>query len=216
MHYDPLGRPDRVEDPSSGTTITTYNAFGEVATVTDAENRVTTFDEYDPLGRVKKKTSPDGVATNTWDTAAHGIGKLAEARSADGVTIGYTYDELGRDATTTWTIEGTRYEFGYGYDDIGRLACITYPMIPGATGPGAAERLTVGHVYNPHGYLAQVNDGCEAGGEVVLGGRGQKRRRPARTRAPRQRRGHHPRLPARHRTARPHPDHRPRHGRQAR
>ena len=81
MHYDPLGRRDRLEDPSSGTTITTYNAFGEVASVTDAENRVTTF-EYDALGRVKKKTSPDGVATNTWDTAAHGIGKLAEARSS--------------------------------------------------------------------------------------------------------------------------------------
>jgi YD repeat-containing protein len=61
-------------------TITTYNAFGEVASVTDAETRLTTF-EYDPLGRVKKKTSPDGVATNTWDTAAHGVGKLNEARS---------------------------------------------------------------------------------------------------------------------------------------
>ena len=116
MHYDPLGRRTRLDDPSSGTTITTYNAFGEVATVTDAENRITTF-EYDPLGRVKKVTSPDGVATNTWDTAAHGLGKLDEARSADGVTTRHTYDELGQDATTTWTIEGTSYEFSYGYDD---------------------------------------------------------------------------------------------------
>ncbi|TCN36843.1 RHS repeat-associated protein [Kribbella orskensis] len=166
IHHDPLGRPDHVRMPSNGTTKTTYNAFGEIDTITDAENRVTTFDEYDQLGRVKKKTSPDGVATNTWDTALHGKGKLAEARSPDGVTIGHTYDELGRDATTTWTIEGTRYEFGYGYDDIGRLDCITYPMIPGATGPQAAERLTVGQVYNPHGYLAQAKDGCQAGGEM--------------------------------------------------
>jgi YD repeat-containing protein len=44
MHYDPLGRQTRLDDPSSGTTITTYNAFGEVATVTDAETRITTFD----------------------------------------------------------------------------------------------------------------------------------------------------------------------------
>jgi RHS repeat-associated protein len=160
MHYDPLGRRNRLEDPSSGTTITTYNAFGEVASVTDAENRITTF-TYDPLGRVKKVTSPDGVATNTWDTAAHGKGKLDKARSADGVTTRRTYNELGQAATTTWAIEGTRYEFGYGYDNIGRLDCITYPAIPGAAG-----RLTVGQVYNPHGYLAQVKDGCEAGGEV--------------------------------------------------
>ena len=160
MRYDPLGRQDRLEDPSSGTTITKYNAFGEVARVTDAENRITTF-EYDPLGRVKKVTSPDGVATNTWDTAAHGIGKLAEARSANGVTTRHTYNQLGQAATTTWTIEGTRYEFKYGYDNIGRLDCITYPAIPGATG-----RLTVGQVYNPHGYLAQVQHGCGAGGEA--------------------------------------------------
>jgi RHS repeat-associated protein len=166
MHYDRLGRLVRQKVPSSGVTITTYNAFGEVASITDAEKRITTFDEYDQLGRVKKKTSPDGVATNTWDTALHGIGKLTEARSSDGVTIGHTYDELGRDATTTWTIEGTGYEFGYGYDEIGRRACITYPMIPEAAGPGAADRLTVGHVYNPHGYLAQVTDGCQGGGKV--------------------------------------------------
>jgi YD repeat-containing protein len=170
MHPDPLGRPDRVITNSSGATIITYNAFGEVRSVTDAENRVTTY-EYDELGRVKTKTSPDGVATNTWDTAPLGvgklaIGKLAEARSSDGVTIGHTYDELGRDATTTWTIDGTRYEFGYGYDDIGRPNCITYPMIPGATGPGPTDRLTVGHVYNPHGYLTQVTDGCQVGGQV--------------------------------------------------
>jgi RHS repeat-associated protein len=163
IHYDPLGRPDFVRVPSRGDTKTIYNAFGEVASITDAENRVTTFDEYDPLGRVKKKTSPDGVATYTWDTALHGFGKLDQATSSDGVTIAHTYDEVGRDATTTWTIEGTRYEFGYGYDDIGRRDCITYPAIPGATGPGATDRLTVGHVYNPHGYLARVTDGCQVG-----------------------------------------------------
>jgi RHS repeat-associated protein len=166
MHYDPLGRPDFVRVPSRGDTKTTYNAFGEVDSVTDAENRVTTFDEYDPLGRLKKKTSPDGVATYTWDTAFHGIGKLDQATSSDGVTIGHAYDEVGKTATTTWTIQGTHYEFGYSYDDIGRLGCITYPAIPGAAGPGAAERLTVGHTYNAHGYLAQVKHGCEAEGEV--------------------------------------------------
>jgi RHS repeat-associated protein len=164
-HYDLLGRPNRLQDPSSGITTTVYNAFGDVVSVTDADNRVTTF-EHDRLGRVKKETSPDGIATNAWDTSAHGVGKLAEARSANGVTIGHTYDESGQDATTTWTIEGTRYEFSYGYNDLGQLVCITYPTIPGVTGPGAADRLTVGHVYNPRGYLAQVKNGCKVGGTV--------------------------------------------------
>lgn len=158
MHYDPLGRRNRLEDPSSGTTVTTYNAFGEPASVTDAENRITTYD-YDPLGRVKKKTSPDGVATNTWDTAEHGVGKLAEARSADGVTIDHAYDELGRDATTTWTIEGTQYEIGHSYDDIGRLDTVSYPKIP-----GTENRLAVRYAYNAAGYLKQVSD--STGGTV--------------------------------------------------
>lgn len=160
IHYDLLGRRERLEDPSSGTTTTTYNAFGDITSITDAENHVTTFDEYDELGRVKKKTSPDGIATNIWDTAAHGLGRLAQARSADGVTIDYTYDDLGKNETTTWTIEGTGYEFQYGYDNIGRLACLSYPEVP-----GAADRLTVGYSYNPAGYLAQVTDGCATGGQ---------------------------------------------------
>ncbi|MFE7035187.1 FG-GAP-like repeat-containing protein, partial [Streptomyces sp. NPDC057621] len=161
MSYDQLSRRNRLQDPSSsGTTVTTYNPFGEAATTTDADNRTTTF-EYDALGRVTKETSPDGVATNTWDTADHGLGKLAKARSADGVAIGYTYNELGKNATTAWTIEGTRYELKYGYDGAGRLSCLSYPVIP-----GAADRLTVGYSYNPRGYLAQVTDGCEAGGQL--------------------------------------------------
>lgn len=166
MHYDELGRPDLVEVPSRGATKSTYNAFSDLTSITDAENRVTTFDEYDQLGRVKQTTSPDGIATNTWDTADHGIGKLAQTRSSDGITIDHTYDELGRDVTSTWTVQGTPYEFGYGYDDIGRPDCITYPMIPGATGEGATTRLSVGHAYNPQGYLAQVKDGCQAFGQI--------------------------------------------------
>jgi RHS repeat-associated protein len=166
MHHDTLGRLIRTEEPSRGVTQTTYNAFGEVATITDAENRVTTFDEYDPLGRVKKKTSPDGVAINTWDTALHGIGKLDQATGSDGVTVGHTYDKLGDSATTTWTIGESSYEFSYDYDDIGRLECITYPVLPGAPTEDTAQRLAVGHVYNPQGYLTQVTDGCQIAGNA--------------------------------------------------
>jgi RHS repeat-associated protein len=165
MHYDSLGRLIRLEDLSSGTTKTMYNAFGEVVSQTDAENRTITL-EYDTLGRVKKETSADGVATNTWDTADHGLGKLARASSADGTTIDYAYDEWGRDSMAAWTIEGTRYEFGYGFDEVGRPSCLSYPAIPGTNGQGDIERLSVGSVYNAQGYLTQVKAGCGAEGHV--------------------------------------------------
>jgi RHS repeat-associated protein len=160
MHYDARGRQDRLRVPSSGITATSYTAFGEVETVTDAENRVTVF-KHDMLGRVIEETSPDGVATNTWDVAANGIGRLASAQSADGVAIEHTYDTRGLTTSSTWTVEGTRYEVGYRYDTLGRPDCTTYPEIPGA----GADRLAVGSTYNAHGYLAQVTDGCARGGQ---------------------------------------------------
>jgi RHS repeat-associated protein len=157
MRYDPLGRRDRLVDPSSGTSLTGYNAFGEVTSETSGANeRITT--QYDQLGRVFRVESPDGVATNTWDTAEHGVGLLAGATSADGVVTSYTYTDQAKPETVRWTIEGTGYEIGYGYDGIGRQSRLTYPEVPGATG-----RLAVDNVYNPHGYLSQIQDAAVEG-----------------------------------------------------
>jgi RHS repeat-associated protein len=160
MHHDRLGRLDRIVDPSQGTTTTSYNAFGEMTKQTDGSGRTTTY-ARDLLGRVTSTTSPDGTATNTWDTAAKGLGQLASARSEDGVTIGYTYDPIGRLATTSYVVDGTAYEFGHGYDQIGRQVSTTYPAIPGA--PATAGRLTVNYEYNQHGYLYQIRDAAPGG-----------------------------------------------------
>jgi RHS repeat-associated protein len=162
FRYDRLGRRDRLIDPSTGTSTTTYNAFGEVISETDGSGRTATY-TTDLLGRITTTTSPDGTATNTWDTAPKGIGKLATATSADGVTMRHTYDSLGRPATTIHTIGGTPYGYAYGYDSVGRLGSVTYPAIPGA--PANAGRLTANYQYNAHGYLLQIKDGA-AGGPV--------------------------------------------------
>jgi RHS repeat-associated protein len=160
MEYDLLGRRERLVDPSSGITTNTYNNFGEVETETNALNQVTTY-TYDNLGRVLTIASPDdGTATNTWDIAPDGVGSLANARSADGVSIDYTYDDIGRPATKQWTIEGTAYQFGFGYDAIGRASTTQYPALPGAASAG---RLTIVNTYNEHGYLKSVADAGPGG-----------------------------------------------------
>jgi RHS repeat-associated protein len=158
MHYDTLGRRDQLVDPSSGTTDTGYNAFGEITSHTDGARRTTTT-TYDRLGRVASITSPDGTAINTWDTAQFGKGRLASARSADGVTTTYTYNPLSQVATARWTIDGVNYQFDHTYL-LGRLATTTYPAIPGAANAG---RLTVQQVYNPSGYLSQVRNAAAEG-----------------------------------------------------
>jgi RHS repeat-associated protein len=160
MRYDILGRRFELIDPSSGKTTTGYNAFGDVTSETDGTNRTTTF-VPDALGRVATTTSADGTATNTWDTAEFGKGKLTSARSADGVTTAYTYNDLSQIQTTRWTIDGTTYQFDHTYN-LGRPDTLTYPAIPGTNNAG---RLTVANVYNAHGYLSQIKDAA-AGGPV--------------------------------------------------
>lgn len=153
MGYDLRGRRERISNPSgSGTTETTYNAFDEVTSVTNGAGETTEF-RYDALGRVQRVITPAGTAVNTWDTAPNGIGKIANARSVDGVGVTYRYDDLSRPATTTWNIEGTQYELAYGYDEFGRAASLTYPAVPGAEG-----RFAVTYAYTPSGYLLSVTD----------------------------------------------------------
>lgn len=151
--YDVLGRRLRLDDPSAGASVSTYNAFGETLTETDGAGHTTAV-ERDLLGRVTRSTSPDGTATSVWDTAEHGKGRLARTTSTDGVTTVHTYTVEGKPAASTWTVEGTGYQISFGYDVIGRPAQLTYPAIPG----GNNGRLKVEYAYSPSGYLLQIKD----------------------------------------------------------
>ncbi len=155
LEYDKLGRRTVLVDPSAGTTISSYNAFGEPTEEIDGNDAVTEY-QFDALGRIEQVNSPDGLAIHNWDTRTNGIGKPASSTSPDGVTIAYDYDPIGRPSSTRWNIEGTSYDIDYGYDDIGRPSTITYPVLPGA--PAGAGRLTIAHAYNAQGYLFQIRD----------------------------------------------------------
>ncbi len=86
--------------PTGGTTtLDPHDAFGELISSTDALGRVVTFD-YDALGRTRSRVDLARGAemlttTWTWDTAAHGIGKLTGVASPDGEKT-YTYTGLGQ------------------------------------------------------------------------------------------------------------------------
>jgi RHS repeat-associated protein len=155
--YDTLGRVDQHVDPSSGTTESSYNAFGEPVRQTNGAGEETTL-RYDDLGRITETSSPDGTATNTWDTAENGIGYLTSARSTDGVVTRYTYDDFGHQQSAAWTIDGEVYRLDYGYDEFGRQASLTYPQIPDVEG-----RLRIDYAYNTHGYLEEIRNPAEPG-----------------------------------------------------
>jgi YD repeat-containing protein len=64
---------------------------------------------YDLLGRVTQRVEPDLTASWTYDTAAHGIGKLATASTNTGYARAHSYDTLGRPSQVQLTISGTPY-----------------------------------------------------------------------------------------------------------
>jgi RHS repeat-associated protein len=81
--------------------------------------------DYDPAGRLSKKTLGNGVySTYAYDAAGH-ITSLVNLR-ADAVVLSryeYTYDLSGR-RTSMITLDGT---FSYGYDALGQLIRVEHP-----------------------------------------------------------------------------------------
>jgi RHS repeat-associated protein len=156
--YDDLGRVRNVVDPDRGSVTTTYYGTGEVRTATHHGTGQESSFSYDDLGRLTTVVdkSPTGVSTTSrvWDTAAHGIGQLAQDTSPDGITTQYSYDSYGRGSGVTVkdTATGTGYSTGRTYDQLGRPDTFTYPATPGRP----ALRIRTG--YNPYGFHVTTSD----------------------------------------------------------
>jgi len=101
--YDALGRKFRQVDPDLGTWAYVVDAAGRLRQQTDAKAQVTIM-AYDPLDRMTQRLEPDLDSRWSYDSAAHGVGNLAEAYTwiagADTKDYRrvYTYDTLGRQA----------------------------------------------------------------------------------------------------------------------
>jgi RHS repeat-associated protein len=153
--FDRKGRPRIQTDGDVGARLFTYNAFGEVTQdvrggVTDGTTvtggRAYTM-KYDPLGRVTQTGGPDATQTQVWDTAEHGIGKLASVSFASGPTVTYAYDDAARVRTKAWGSVAVRYT----YDAVNRLDTTSYPEVAGQ------DPLIVKNGYDA-GRLVRVSD----------------------------------------------------------
>ncbi|WP_434046055.1 MULTISPECIES: RHS repeat-associated core domain-containing protein [Sorangium] len=156
MTRDAFGRVRQLDDPDRGTTRSIHDGFGELMSSTDALGRETTW-AYDALGRPDSRVDRHGAELLTtkwtWDTAAHGIGKLHTLASPDGdKTYGYT--RFGQIETITLRIdgEGAPLEAKLGYDEFGRVDTVTYPA------PFGAASFVVAHDHDAHGHVLAVRD----------------------------------------------------------
>ena len=152
--YDGRGNKIADSDPDKGAWSYRYNALGLLVEQTDAKGQLTTM-TYDVLGRMLSRTddatgSAASTASWSYDTGTSGIGKLAEAQSP-GYSIVNSYDDYGRPAQSTETIDGDSvYSMSTVYDSASRPERTIYP-----------SGLVVRNVYNARGYLAAVtNEGA--------------------------------------------------------
>jgi RHS repeat-associated protein len=108
------------------TTLYTYTLSGQLKTITDAEENVTTVD-YDTLGRKTRIDDPDtGVTEYAYDLA----GNPDTKRDAEGQTLDFTVDELNR--ITKKVDDAGKVDVQYAYDNPsdenakGRLSSASY------------------------------------------------------------------------------------------
>ncbi|MCX7110500.1 MAG: FG-GAP-like repeat-containing protein [Proteobacteria bacterium] len=148
LSYDLRGRKIAMTDPDMGAWSYGYDVLGEMLWQKNAKGQIT-YVYYDPLGRIVKRQEADLTSVWTWDTASKGIGKLAAESTSNGFSRSYAYDNYGRLAQTTTSINGAgSYVQATQYDSLGRVSRFIHP-----TG------LSTVNVYNAYGYLAEVRDG---------------------------------------------------------
>ena len=154
--YDLRGRKQSSTDPDMGSWLYTFNPLDELIVQTDAKNQSVIM-EYDLLGRMKKRTEPEGDTTITFDTATNGKGKVHTISAPSGVTAnGYletrAYDTLGRSTTTTTTVDGNAYAVTVAYNTAGQIDTVEYPQ-----SHPVGYRFKVRYSYD-FGHLKQVKD----------------------------------------------------------
>ena len=142
--YDQRGHKVAMEDPAMGHWEYAYNAAGELIWQKDAKGQEVKL-HYDALGRLLKREEREGISQWLYDTAARGVGKLAQVIGSDGFKRSQTYDRLGRPRETVTEADGKTLKLSTEYDGLGRVTAVNYPM-----------GFRVERDYNDHGYLLAV------------------------------------------------------------
>lgn len=124
---DGLGNQAVLASPDTGTANKTYDAAGNLLTITDARGKLTKFG-YDVLNRVTNITYASGTASSfVYDGGANGtqldIGRLTRITDESGATR-FGYDASGRVTLISSMVGGTNsavhyYTVGIGYGNTG-------------------------------------------------------------------------------------------------
>ncbi|MBI5218323.1 MAG: VCBS repeat-containing protein [Bacteroidia bacterium] len=141
-----------LRDPDAGDILYEYNAFGELKKQTDARGNIFNMD-YDQLGRLTKKTGPDGITNYAYISSGNGINQLKSLTAPNGAKQEYMYDKYGRILQFNETIDGHSFVSSYSYDDYSNNTGITYP-----------GGFVISQDFDGHGFLKEVSANNNTGG----------------------------------------------------
>jgi len=120
--------------PLSGDTQFAYTATGQLQSLTDAENQVTSY-PYDDAGNKLTEVYPDHVSSSSIGQAGYGIvsftsdatGRTVLRTDQQGDTCDFTYDLAGRLSSKAYTghasgpLSGQSHTDSFTYDDASRM-----------------------------------------------------------------------------------------------
>jgi RHS repeat-associated protein len=150
--YDELGNKIIVSDPDLGVWRYDYDPFGRVVRQIDAKGQRSTM-EYDVADRPTRRVLNDTSTVWEYDTAKHGVGKVASVTNSNGYKESYFYDSYGRMISHAVLIDGEQYTTSTEYDELGRVRTLSYP-----------SAFTVENVYDARGFFTSVRNSAD--GEV--------------------------------------------------
>ncbi len=172
MEYDLPGNKIRQDAPDMGEWFYAYNALGELTAQTNANGQVTTM-EYDLLGRMTQRTTPEGTAQWFYDNPGEGgrVGALwrEELTDSSGINLvhrrTHAYDALGRPLLTLQNIDNKWFYTCNTYDEFSRVVSnhrFWRPQSVIASGDALSPNWSSFESINPYntrGAVIQVSDG---------------------------------------------------------
>ncbi len=158
MLYDKAGNQIQINEPNSGISAFTYDAYGRLRFMEDSKNNTVSY-FYDDLNRIVDKNTVQGNNAFGGDIEIHyqyytdpeqdGFGQLQYMiNNSNGIRNDYYYDKYGRLIAQTEKIDDDHiFEKELTYDIYGRVKTQTYPTGYQTT-----------NYYKPTGYFGKIRE----------------------------------------------------------
>jgi RHS repeat-associated protein len=169
--YDAAGHKTEARDPDRGISRYKWDEFGQLAEVLEP-NGTSIIMEYDPVGRIIKRRTADGVTEWTYDRGQNAVGQLSEVANDHGYSEQRFYGQSGRLSRAQYSIDGEEFLEDYQYSPTGALLSYEAPnsvvtsykydkngFVEAVDFPGSNQRVWTAVSYSAEGKVTEARLG---------------------------------------------------------